>query len=85
MGVLSMAFGQSRRLAWEPSVEKVLFLFGGGEGKGNVPHGESRHTVTRNNHIKLYLENRFMLSTGGPVTGCFVSPCVSNHRAIRYP
>jgi len=40
----------------------------------NVPHGESRHTVTRNKHIKLYSENRFLFSTGGSATRCFVSP-----------
>ena len=54
-----------------------------GDGRGNVPHGELRHTVTRNNHIKMYSENRFMLPTGGPATGCFVSPCVSTHRGVR--
>ena len=50
----------------------------------NVPHGGSRHTVTRNKHIKLYSENRFMLSTNGPVAGYFVSPYVSTRRGVRY-
>jgi len=43
----------------------------------NVPHGESRHTVTRNKHIKLYSENRFLLSTGDR------QPVVSYYRVSR--